>query len=53
MNWLKELNADELRAAFTRSAIDVVDHFKGRISEFDLRGVAGCGKINNKAMPAI
>jgi endo-1,4-beta-xylanase len=34
--WVKELNDEELRAAVTRRAFDVVKHFKGRIDEFDL-----------------
>jgi endo-1,4-beta-xylanase len=36
MDWLKELNNDELRAAVVSRATDVVEHFKGRIEEFDL-----------------
>jgi endo-1,4-beta-xylanase len=36
MEWLKELNNEELRAAVVRRATDVVKHFKGRIDEFDL-----------------
>ena len=36
MDWLKELNDDELRAAIKRRAIGVTKHFKGRIEEFDL-----------------
>ena len=36
MDWLKELNNEELRAAVVRRATDVVEHFKGRIDEFDL-----------------
>jgi len=36
MDWLKELNNEELRAAVVRRAIGVVKHFKGRIEEFDL-----------------
>jgi len=36
MPWLKQLNNDDLRAAINRRAIGVTEHFKGRISEFDL-----------------
>jgi endo-1,4-beta-xylanase len=36
MPWLKQLNNDDLRAAVARRAIGVTEHFKGRISEFDL-----------------
>ena len=36
MDWLKELNNDELRGAVIRRATDVAKHFKGRIDEFDL-----------------
>jgi len=36
MPWLKELNNDELRAAVSKRAISVTEHFKGRIEEFDL-----------------
>jgi endo-1,4-beta-xylanase len=36
MPWLKQLNNDDLRAAVHRRAIGVTEHFKGRISEFDL-----------------
>jgi endo-1,4-beta-xylanase len=36
MPWLKKLNNDQLRAAVARRAVGVTEHFKGRISEFDL-----------------
>ncbi len=36
MDWLKELNTDELRKKVVEHAIDVTKHFKGRIEEFDL-----------------
>jgi GH35 family endo-1,4-beta-xylanase len=36
MPWLSKLNNDQLRAAVHRRAIGVTEHFKGRISEFDL-----------------
>jgi endo-1,4-beta-xylanase len=36
MDWLKELNNEDLRAALVRRATDVAKHFKGRIDEFDL-----------------
>lgn len=36
MPWLNRLNNDELRAAVKRRAIGVTEHFKGRITEFDL-----------------
>jgi endo-1,4-beta-xylanase len=36
MPWLKRLDNDQLRAAVHRRAIDVTEHFKGRINEFDL-----------------
>ncbi len=36
MDWLKQLNNDDLRAAVNRRAIGVTEHFKGRITEFDL-----------------
>lgn len=36
MQWVKELNNDELRATVMRRAIDVTKQFKGRINEFDL-----------------
>lgn len=34
--WLKKLNPIELRAAINRRGYGVTQHFKGRISEFDL-----------------
>jgi endo-1,4-beta-xylanase len=36
MDWLKELNNDELRLAVKNRAVSLVNHFKGRIDEFDL-----------------
>ena len=36
MDWVKELNNEELRAAVISRATDVAKHFKGRIGEFDL-----------------
>jgi GH35 family endo-1,4-beta-xylanase len=36
LDWLKELDDDELRAAVVRRATSVAEHFKGRIDEFDL-----------------
>ncbi len=36
MPWLKTLDSDHLRAAVKRRAIGVTEHFKGRITEFDL-----------------
>jgi endo-1,4-beta-xylanase len=36
LDWLKELDNDELRAAVVRRATSVAKHFKGRIDEFDL-----------------
>ncbi|MEO0292642.1 MAG: endo-1,4-beta-xylanase [candidate division WOR-3 bacterium] len=62
MPWLKELNNDELRRAVIRRAISVVEHFKGRIEEFDLnnemihgdffRRRLGYGIINEMAYAA-
>ena len=36
LQWLKDLDSDALRGAVTRRGLDVVEHFKGRINEFDL-----------------
>ena len=36
MDWLKQLNNDDLRVAVNRRAVDVTRHFRGRINEFDL-----------------
>ena len=36
MEWVKQLNNADLRAAVNRRATDVTDHFKDRIEEFDL-----------------
>jgi endo-1,4-beta-xylanase len=36
MPWLKKLDNDKLRAAVARRAVGVTEHFKGRITEFDL-----------------
>jgi endo-1,4-beta-xylanase len=36
MDWLNELNTDELRGKVIEHVIDVTKHFKGRIDEFDL-----------------
>jgi endo-1,4-beta-xylanase len=36
MDWLKQLNNDELREKVISRAMDVTRHFKGRISEYDL-----------------
>jgi endo-1,4-beta-xylanase len=62
MPWLRELDADELRAAVIRRAIDVTKHFKDRIEEFDLnnemingdffRRRLGYGVINEMAFAA-
>jgi endo-1,4-beta-xylanase len=62
MPWLKELDADELRSAVIRRAIDVTKHFKSRIEEFDLnnemingdffRRRLGYGVINEMAFAA-
>ncbi len=62
MQWLKELNNDQLRAAVNRRATGVTKHFKGRISEFDLnnemvngyffRGRLGPGIVNEMAYMA-
>ena len=34
--WLKNLNNEDLRMAVKRRAIDMMTHFKGRITEYDL-----------------
>ncbi|MGA2916690.1 MAG: endo-1,4-beta-xylanase [Sedimentisphaerales bacterium] len=62
MNWVKELNNDQLRAAVNKRATGVTKHFKGRISEFDLnnemingyffRGRLGPGVVNEMAYAA-
>lgn len=62
MNWLKELNTDELRGKVIEHSIDVTRHFKGRIDEFDLnnemingdffRRRLGYGVINEMAYAA-
>ena len=62
MDWLKELNNDELRGKVISRAVDVTRHFKGRISEFDLnnemingdffRRRLGYGIINEMAFAA-
>ena len=36
MDWLKQLNTDELRGKVISRAMDVTRHFRGRISEYDL-----------------
>ncbi len=62
MPWLNRLNNDELHAAVKRRAIGVTEHFKGRITEFDLnnemiygdffRRRLGYGVINEMAYMA-
>jgi endo-1,4-beta-xylanase len=62
MNWLKELNNDELRSKVISRAMDVTRHFKNRITEFDLnnemingdffRRRLGYGIINEMAFAA-
>ncbi|MFH1369847.1 MAG: endo-1,4-beta-xylanase, partial [Planctomycetota bacterium] len=62
MPWLNRLNNDDLRAAVKRRAIGVTEHFKGRITEFDLnnemiygdffRRRLGYGVINEMAYMA-
>ncbi|MBN2030642.1 endo-1,4-beta-xylanase, partial [bacterium] len=62
MEWLKELNNDELRGKVISRAMDVTCHFKDRISEFDLnnemingdffRRRLGYGIINEMAFAA-
>lgn len=36
MDWLKELNNDDLRLAIKDRAVSLINHFEGRIEEFDL-----------------
>ena len=62
MQWLKELNTDELRGKVISRAMDVTRHFEGRINEFDLnnemingdffRRRLGYGIINEMAFAA-
>jgi endo-1,4-beta-xylanase len=62
MPWLRELDNDKLREAVIRRAVDVTNHFKGRIDEFDLnnemihgdffRRRLGYGIINEMAWAA-
>ena len=62
MEWVKQLNNADLRAAVNRRATDVADHFKDRIEEFDLnnemvhgdffRRRLGYGVINEMAYMA-
>jgi endo-1,4-beta-xylanase len=62
MNWLKKLNNDALRGKVINRAMDVTNHFKGRITEFDLnnemingdffRRRLGYGIINEMAYAA-
>jgi GH35 family endo-1,4-beta-xylanase len=62
MQWLKELNNDELRGKVISRAMDVTGHFKDRINEFDLnnemingdffRRRLGYGIINEMAFAA-
>lgn len=62
MPWLNRLNNDQLRTAVRRRALDVTEHFKGRIEEFDLnnemvhgdffRRRLGYGIVNEMALMA-
>lgn len=36
LDWVKELNNDELRLAVKHRAVSLINHYKGRIEEFDL-----------------